>query len=282
MVFFPFPLLRRVHAHPLRCRVALNNICDTGVCAPSGVAAAHTRATKSSSESVTPTVENSAVQTRGSHKRGNQGQGMVAHRRHRQPTGFDALFDPAQMTKNFFSNPFSMLQPFGNHSMSPFGQFGSFNMNHAAPQMTLDMYSDSKAYHLSASIPGVDKKDISIKIDDNGMLCIQAERKVERKSDKPEKAQAASTSTDAKSSEAQDSSSSVDVAKKGDSEVQANQDDMEFHFVESSYGLVERSISLPEDVDVDKLSAKYENGVLKIELPRLAEPKPSGRTVNIQ
>lgn len=260
------------------------------MCVP--VALAHTRATKVTQEPMDSAVETAGALTRGSHKQPRQ----VAYRRNYRPTNpLDALFDPTKFTKNFFSNSFSMLQPFGGpQSMSPFGNFGSFNMP-SAPQMSLDMYSDSKAYHLSASVPGVKKEDISVRVDD-GMLIIQAERKVERKSDKPPAKAAASgkskdtkgaemSASDSSASEPKDSEASVQAADKSGSDVQVSKDktdDMEFHFMESSYGLVERSIALPEDCDVDKLSAKYENGVLEIDLPRLAEPKPSGKTINIE
>jgi HSP20 family protein len=39
------------------------------------------------------------------------------------------------------------------------------------------------------------------------------------------------------------------------------------HYAETSYGRFERSLSLPEGVDRDKIAAKYEHGVLEISMP---------------
>ena len=43
--------------------------------------------------------------------------------------------------------------------------------------------------------------------------------------------------------------------------------------VERRYGRFERSVVLPQSVDTDKVSAKYENGVLTLELPKSPESR---------
>lgn len=43
---------------------------------------------------------------------------------------------------------------------------------------------------------------------------------------------------------------------------------------EVSYGSFERAVAVPSNVDGDKVSAKYENGVLSIVLPKREEAKP--------
>ncbi len=43
---------------------------------------------------------------------------------------------------------------------------------------------------------------------------------------------------------------------------------------ERSYGAFRRSFTLPEAVDVDKISARTEDGVLRLELPKKPEAKP--------
>ena len=44
---------------------------------------------------------------------------------------------------------------------------------------------------------------------------------------------------------------------------------------EFSYRSFSRSFDLPETVDNEKISAQYENGVLKIEIPKREESKPA-------
>lgn len=43
---------------------------------------------------------------------------------------------------------------------------------------------------------------------------------------------------------------------------------------ERRYGTFSRSLSLPSSVDVDKAEAEFENGVLKLTLPKAEEAKP--------
>ena len=45
-------------------------------------------------------------------------------------------------------------------------------------------------------------------------------------------------------------------------------------YEEIAYGIYEREIELPQTVDTDKIDAVYENGVLKIILPKKEEVKP--------
>lgn len=48
-----------------------------------------------------------------------------------------------------------------------------------------------------------------------------------------------------------------------------------YHRLERSYGTFQRVFTLPESVDAEKVNAAYENGVLKVVLPKkeIAKPK---------
>eukprot|EP00823_Brevimastigomonas_motovehiculus_P009907 TRINITY_DN976_c0_g1_i3.p1 TRINITY_DN976_c0_g1~~TRINITY_DN976_c0_g1_i3.p1 ORF type:complete len:195 (-),score=66.39 TRINITY_DN976_c0_g1_i3:243-827(-) len=43
---------------------------------------------------------------------------------------------------------------------------------------------------------------------------------------------------------------------------------------ECSYGEVSRSLRLPKNIDAKKVNAKYENGILTVEIPKTKETKP--------
>ena len=47
-----------------------------------------------------------------------------------------------------------------------------------------------------------------------------------------------------------------------------------YHRIERSYGSFYRSFSLPNYINVEKISAEHENGVLKITMPKKPELKP--------
>ena len=66
-----------------------------------------------------------------------------------------------------------------------------------------------------------------------------------------------------------------------------HRDDAEgFYRVERAFGSFSRSLTLPDGVDADDVSAEFENGVLEVRIPKPEERKPhrvtigSGETVN--
>jgi len=55
-----------------------------------------------------------------------------------------------------------------------------------------------------------------------------------------------------------------------------------FHRVERSYGRFSRMITLPTDVDSDKVKASYKDGILNITLPKPESIKPRNIDVEIK
>ena len=62
----------------------------------------------------------------------------------------------------------------------------------------------------------------------------------------------------------------------GERKIEEESKDDEFYRIESRYGKFERSFTLPEDVDSDKIEATSNNGVLEIKIPKVqkVEKKP--------
>ena len=201
-------------------------------------------------------------------------------------------------------NPLSLFSPLDSLFTSPF--FAS--SAHQPLEISVDLYSTPTAYQVNAAIPGVKKEDIKLTVED-GVLTIEAERREER--GRPAKATSApassstsstaSTSTDATAelTQQQGEQKTVEVEVKADNvdsklvpETKAQEtqpqhqageeEDMNVHHVESYYGHVQRSLALPDNVNVEGLTAKYEDGVLKIELPRMEEKKQHVKQINIQ
>jgi HSP20 family protein len=54
----------------------------------------------------------------------------------------------------------------------------------------------------------------------------------------------------------------------GEKSHKTEKEDQYNHMVERTYGKFERTLRLPENADFDKLKAKFENGVLEIEIPK--------------
>jgi len=54
----------------------------------------------------------------------------------------------------------------------------------------------------------------------------------------------------------------------------------DYYCCERSYGSFHRSIALPSNADANKIEANYEEGVLKVSLPKVPEVKPKKVTVS--
>lgn len=111
-----------------------------------------------------------------------------------------------------------------------------FDMPSPVEEMRVDVTESSDAYKVCADLPGVNKDDINVSIDGN-LVTIEAEVK--------------------RSKETTDKSGKVLRS-------------------ERYSGLMSRAFTLTQDVDDTSAKAKYEDGVLTLELPK-KESTPSKR-----
>lgn len=285
----------------------------------------HSNSTSQSTPSQSQSKESkeitSSAQSNGSGVERRQQSGRRPHSggRPQQQMSLWSPFTGSPFHSSFINSAFAPMAPFSQAMQ-------------ALPEISLDMFSTPQSYSIHASVPGMDKKDIQVTVED-GVLTIQAERKESRRAankqstsspsskanpagndstpqsnsesqqssaemkyptEEKEEKTAPPTATQSSSSSAasnsaettKESVSSGSDAKTADSsstmEVEnGDDDDVNFHHVESFYGRVERSVQLPEDAKVDDLTAHYENGILKIDIPRV-EQKTKGRKIEIQ
>jgi HSP20 family protein len=96
----------------------------------------------------------------------------------------------------------------------------------------VDIYEDEHNITVQAEVPGVDEKDLDVRLENN-VLTISGERKME------------------------------------DEQKEEN-----FHRIERSYGRFVRSFSLPTTVDAENVNAQFENGILKVTIPKKEEARP--------
>lgn len=107
----------------------------------------------------------------------------------------------------------------------------------------LDVIEKPNKFEILADVPGVDKKDIKLTVDGDVM--------------------------------------SLTVQKAKSKEDEKVEEGVKVHRAERSSAFVRRSLRLPEHADLSKVSAKYENGVLRIEVPK-ADEKQRTRDVQVQ
>ena len=60
----------------------------------------------------------------------------------------------------------------------------------------------------------------------------------------------------------------------GEKEAESEVKKKGYFYSETSYGGFSRSIAIPSVVDIDKITANFDKGVLEIDLPKSAEVKP--------
>lgn len=74
-----------------------------------------------------------------------------------------------------------------------------------------------------------------------------------------------------------------DLIIAGEKHQETEEDDEGYHRVERAYGQFRRILTLPDDADVDNISAKFRHGVLKIKVPRLNRNEGAGaRRIKIE
>lgn len=119
-------------------------------------------------------------------------------------------------------------------------------MNSTAPAVNVKENKDE--YEMQLAAPGLKKEYCRVSIDDEGNLNVKIENKFENKEEN-------------------------------------KKDEKKEHYLrrEFSYSNYEQSYTLPEDVDKEKISAKVEDGILNITLPKLAkeEEKKAQRKIEI-
>ena len=105
-----------------------------------------------------------------------------------------------------------------------------------------DMWETDKEIIMNIELPGVDKKDISVEIRDNG-VDVKVEKKEELKEENK---------------------------KKG------------FYRLERTYTGFYRHIPLPDYADLSNIDASYNNGVLELKVPKKKESSKNNKKIKIK
>jgi HSP20 family protein len=108
----------------------------------------------------------------------------------------------------------------------------------------MNVSETDKELQITAELPGVDQNDIEITLT-VGDLLIKGEKKSEIDEKKDERSRS-------------------------------------YHRVERSFGSFQRRLSLPYDVDADKVQASFKEGVLTLTLPKPSEVQKSAKKIEIR
>jgi len=108
--------------------------------------------------------------------------------------------------------------------------------------IAMDVSETKDKIKVKIDLPGFEKKDISIDIEDEGkVLSIKGENKEEKK-----------------------------------------EENETYHIIQRRFGKFEKKVKLPfKKVDIEKIKAEMKNGVLSVEIPKIEPPKIEPKKIEI-
>ncbi|MCF7872242.1 Hsp20/alpha crystallin family protein [Candidatus Woesearchaeota archaeon] len=119
---------------------------------------------------------------------------------------------------------------------------GSQSLSKDLKKPLMDVYEEGNNFVVKADLPGYDKKDIQLNVKD-GVLEIKAENKNEQE---------------------------LNDKKKGTYKFERN------------YSGYYRQIALPENIDENKITAEYKNGVLSLNMPKTHQIESKNKQIDIK
>jgi len=208
---------------------------------------------------------------------------------------FDDIFD------NDFFNALTPRCSFGspcharrhhqrNHHSSLEKQSSKFfnNENHFrwvdfAPKINLS--EDEKHYYINADLPGLNKNQVKMELDEDRILTISGKREYtynnNNETTKKGKEEENEMETEQTEQQVQSEKTQEEKDNVKNDETEKNNGKY-FSIKECNYGSFSRSFRLPEDTDIENIQAKMENGVLEIIINKMEPPKSQNRTIQIQ
>lgn len=69
---------------------------------------------------------------------------------------------------------------------------------------------------------------------------------------------------------------------RGEKKIERDEKKDTWHVIERSYGSFARQLSLPANINADKIEAKFDRGVLHITLPKTAPEQTAAKKINIK
>lgn len=106
----------------------------------------------------------------------------------------------------------------------------------------VDVSENEQGMEITAELPGVDQKDIELDLSE-GILTLKAEHKKEK---------------------------------------EEGGEDQRYHVVERAYGTYMRRFAIPFEPDQDRVEASFDNGVLKVSIPRSPQAEKQTRKIEVK
>lgn len=175
-------------------------------------------------------------------RRGGRGGGQLQPQQ--QPMPAPVMFDPLVTLRREMERMVDEVFRGGGLGL------GALQQLEADFVPAIDMRQTDDGLEISVELPGMGEEDIELSIDDN-ILTIRGEKRVE-------------------------------VADEGDGDGGDGNGAGTYRIMERARGVFMRSIPLPFQVDENNITAEFDEGVLKIHLPRAPESQRRGRKIGVK
>jgi HSP20 family protein len=155
---------------------------------------------------------------------------------------FDIERDPFFDRDLFFERDpfFPKLDRFFPRNQNLF--FSDYDKEIEKVSFQMDVSESDKQYTISADLPGLKLEDIQVSIEDDNLLCIDAERK---------------------------------------QDTESHDEDKKFRRKEVFYGKYTRSMKLPNNANTDSINAKFDNGVLHLTIDKLPNNTSTKKEIKV-
>lgn len=122
-----------------------------------------------------------------------------------------------------------------------------FNVEYGNFLPKIDISEDENHIFIHAELAGINKEDVKVSVNDDNLLVIKGKKEKEFKEEEKDE----------------------------------NENKRIYLRMERSFGEFTRSFQLPENIDRESISAKFDNGMLNITLNKKEPEKPKEQLINI-
>lgn len=183
---------------------------------------------------------------------------------------------PSPSTSSGFSSLFRMLDDFEKYAQQQVGSFGGFptdtsSLGAFAPKF--DVTEHENEYNLQGELPGVPTENVEIEFTDPQTMVVRGHAERQHTEGDPSIARLTA-------GEEQKKIEGGEQGKKAKEGTEPSTGGAKYWLSERSYGEFSRVFSFPTAVDQDKVSAKFNNGILDIKVPKAETQGRKKITVN--
>lgn len=206
------------------------------------------------------------------------------------PRPFHSLSSTHPSSSSGFSSLFRMLDDFEKYAQSHVGALGSAtdstSLGSFAPKF--DVTEREKEYSLQGELPGVPTENVEIEFTDPQTLVVRGHAERKHTEGDPSLVSRVKGSEESKKFENGESKSKMKPSSKDSSKKEEGSSserkeessgDAKYWLSERSYGEFSRVFSFPSSVDQSKVTAKFNNGILDIKVPKME--KQGGRKITV-